>query len=246
MRTVLAAGSTLLLVILASGCGEQPHAITCSLPYCADQKINASASQIYVLEVGQSINGAMDYTGVSMSATSSDPTVVRPVGGIKPQSFIGETKPVRLWAAFIAVNPGKARLSFAYDPCNSPPSASCSYHADVIVIQFPKASITFHVAGSGSTAATLRVGQVARFNMAASGGGWSLTHIDDPGATLEWVVPQQPFPHGLLEGAMRAVAPGTARLVAQDCPSADAACGGFCAPDNTCGGYWYLILTTIS
>ena len=221
MKIGAAIGSALLLACLTA-CGEGCGSCACGLPYCGDLAVSyLDNGKAFNLEVGQSVVGQLFDESTPTYVRSSDPAVMKQVGKSASESVNGQKL---LSSGFVAAKAGFARLEFGYTQCTTDVTvtailtAPCSYHVDVNVIQFPRTEGTVQMHAQGQATAKLRSGQVLRVvvDVRLLGPDQYLRFRIVPTGIVEWAITPITLAHGM-EGAVRAVSPGTARLAADLC-----------------------------
>jgi len=185
-----------------------------------------------VMEVGEWISMELPGPNADVTGSSSDPAVLELVG--KQRVLGGAGRPVLAYMSFHALKAGSAHLTFGYRSCDQDTSP-CAYAIDVRVVQFPKAKTTLWVGDSSQAPVQLHVGESMRFQACCQvvNVGQPNVPVDQPMPTidrpdvLEWAVdpfvdhrrkPMSIKAQRSIDGAVTAIAPGTAHIQGIYCP----------------------------
>lgn len=223
LRLVGAAFGALALLASCGG-GENcvgGGACACDPNDCPDVRISAAENgTTVVMEVGQRISLQLPGPNIAVTARSSEPSVLTPVG--KPRLMYGNDGKVgSVYIGFNAAKEGSSRLTFGYQQCDAASVAPCSYQVNVRVVQFPKTTVTVSINYSPPPTVELHVGESARFAGCCEYRVEELKATIDRPDVVHWAV--EPFVthgaiEGAIEGAITAASPGTAHVHGEYCP----------------------------
>jgi hypothetical protein len=215
------------VTLVLPACGQNCGACSCPPGDCPEVRTHAAvdAGKTVVIEVGQWISLELPGPNTNVTASSSEPTVLKLVG--KDRFWYGnDGKVATVYMSFHALKAGSAQLTLGYNSCDQTAAAQCSYAVNVRVVQFPKTKTTVWVSDSPPASVQLHVGESVRFSACCRvvDPGHPDRTIDQPMPTvdrtdvLKWAV--EPFidHQQAIEGAVTAVAPGTAHIQGIYCP----------------------------
>ncbi len=222
------------VALALSACGEGCGGGMCACPPgdCPDIRTTASDNgSTVVVEVGQWISLELPGPNTEVTASSSEPSVLKLVG--KQRLLYGGYGTVdKVYMSFNALKAGSAQLTLGYKNCDAQSAAPCSYEVNVRVVQFPKTKVDVVVSDS-TPSVDLHIGESARFSACCRvvNIGQPNLPVDQPMPTIDqpdvlhWAV--EPFiDHGAaIEGAVTAVSQGTAHITGVACPDY---IGSFC------------------
>jgi len=227
-----------LVTVFLPACASQIEPTNGCLPGdCPDVRTQAATDggKTVVMEVGQWISMELPGPNADVTGSSSNPAVLELVG--KQRLLGGGGRPVLAYMSFHALKAGSAHLTFGYRSCDQDTSP-CSYAIDVRVVQFPKTKTTLWVGDPSQAPVKLHVGESMRFQACCQVVNMEqpnvpvdqpMPTIDRPGV-LEWAVdpfvdhrrkPMSINAQRSIEGAVTAVAPGTAHIQGIYCPRID-------------------------
>lgn len=188
---------------------------------CPDIRTAANESgSTVVMEVGQWISLQLPGPDTAVTASSSEPSVLKQVGKQRLQ-YGSDGKVETVYMSFNAVKAGSGKLTIGYKNCDVASVGPCSYQVNVRVVQFPKTKVTVSINNySPPPTVELRVAESARF------AGCCEYPVEDMKATIDrpdvvhWAI--EPFVsvtlQGFFEGAIIAASPGTAHVQGEYCP----------------------------
>ena len=225
----------MLVAFFLSACASQTKDTDWCLPGdCPDVRTQAATDggKTVVMEVGQWISMELPGPNADVTGSSSDPAVLELVG--KQRLMGGGGRPVLAYMSFHALKAGSAHLTFGYRSCDQD-TPTCSYAIDVRVVQFPKTKTTVSVGDPSQAPVKLHVGESMRFRACCQvvNVGQPNVPVDQPMPTLDrpdvlvWAVnpfvdhrrkPMSMNAQRSIEGAVTAMAPGTAHIQGIYCP----------------------------
>lgn len=181
---------------------------------CADVRTTAADNgKTFSLAVGEWVTEQLPNHSVSAAASSSDPTVIKVVGKTKGAT-IGSAI---VYASFQAVKAGSAHLVFGYLTCPAS-TDTCSYEVTVRIVAYPKTKANVSINTSPMATIRIHVGESARFSECCGGSGLGTLKVTiDRTDVLQWAVEPLYNTRFTVEGAVTAVSPGTAHVLAAFC-----------------------------
>jgi hypothetical protein len=211
--TILIACAAVVALVLP-GCAESCGSCACQPADCADVRTTAADDgKTFTLAVGEWVTEQLPDLSVSAAAASSDSTVIKVVGMTK-MATIGSAI---IYASFQAVKAGSARLVFSYLTCPASTNA-CSYEVTVRIVEYPKTKASVSINTSPMATIRLHVGESARFSECCGPAGLGARKVTiDRSDVLQWAVEPLYNNNLTVEGAVTAVAPGTAHVVGAYC-----------------------------
>ena len=165
-----------------------------------------------VMEVGQWISLELPGAITDVTASSSEPSVLKVVG---KQRLVNGNE---VYTSFKALKAGAAQLTSGYKSCGALSAVPCSYQVSVHVVKFPEVKVTVSSNASPPPIVPLHVGESARFSACCLNSLDELPVTVDRPDVLEFAVEPYISFHGEIEGAVTAVSPGTAHVQGQYCP----------------------------